>query len=234
MFTPHFSMSGVEASLREASTIQLISKYEQSYIPAACLISKHKISQTDKKLHKIELIFPFPVEVEIKAPSITQLKLDNLKIPQELADPKLVFPRKIYLLIGTEALLGIIKGHSRSRGQIDYQISCHNTRFIVINHQTCDPHTSVHHDHSQTRKERNLRSCRRNLPLTPAHCRARVQWCMIRSGWNHADWGLIEFSDESHFQLCPGNHRRRVWRCLGQRADPAFTIAAIQALNQEL
>ncbi|GFX63550.1 transposable element Tc1 transposase [Trichonephila clavipes] len=33
------------------------------------------------------------------------------------------------------------------------------------------------------------------------------------------------FNDESRFQRCPGDHRRRVWRRPGQRADPAFTIA---------
>lgn len=76
-------------------------------------------------------------------------------------------------------------------------------------------------------RERNLRSRRplRHLPLTPAHCRARLQWCMARSGWNDADWGRIVFSDESRFQLCPDDHRRRVWRRTGQRGDPAFTIA---------
>ncbi|GFW45350.1 transposable element Tcb2 transposase [Trichonephila clavipes] len=69
--------------------------------------------------------------------------------------------------------------------------------------------------------ERNLRSYR-PLQLTPAHCRSRLQWCLTRSGWNHADWGCIVFIDESHFQLCPDNHRRRVWKRLGQRTDPAF------------
>ncbi|GFW70053.1 transposable element Tcb2 transposase [Trichonephila clavipes] len=75
--------------------------------------------------------------------------------------------------------------------------------------------------------ERNLCSYRplRNLSLTPEHCRAILQWFFTRSGWNHADWGRIVFSHESHFQLCPDNHRRRVWRRQGQRADPAFTIA---------
>ncbi|GFV28871.1 transposable element Tc1 transposase [Trichonephila clavipes] len=33
------------------------------------------------------------------------------------------------------------------------------------------------------------------------------------------------FSDESRFQLCPGDHRRRLWRRPGQRANPAFTSA---------
>ncbi|GFS65978.1 uncharacterized protein TNCV_2510131 [Trichonephila clavipes] len=80
--------------------------------------------------------------------------------------------------------------------------------------------------------ERNLRSYRplRNLPLTPAHCRARLQWCLASSGWNHADWERIVFSDESHFQLCPDVHRRRVWRRPGQRSDPAFTIAGHTSL----
>ncbi|GFW99745.1 uncharacterized protein TNCV_3419751 [Trichonephila clavipes] len=56
----------------------------------------------------------------------------------------------------------------------------------------------------------------------PAHCRGRLQWCLARSGWNHADWGRIVFSDESRFQLCPDDHRRRVWRRPGQRVDPTF------------
>ncbi|GFW79398.1 transposable element Tc1 transposase [Trichonephila clavipes] len=75
--------------------------------------------------------------------------------------------------------------------------------------------------------ERNLRSYRllRHLPLTPPHYRARLQWCLAQLGWNHADWGCIVFRDESRFQLCPDDHRRRVWRCPGQCADPAFTIA---------
>nr|XP_042894539.1 uncharacterized protein LOC122268610 [Parasteatoda tepidariorum] len=34
-------------------------------------------------------------------------------------------------------------------------------------------------------RERNLHS--RRPSLMPAHCRARLQWCMTRSGWNDAD-----------------------------------------------
>ncbi|GFW78576.1 hypothetical protein TNCV_2243761 [Trichonephila clavipes] len=39
--------------------------------------------------------------------------------------------------------------------------------------------------------------------------------------------GLKEkmFSDESRFHLCPDDHRRRVWRRSGQRAESAFTMA---------
>ncbi|GFY22052.1 transposable element Tc1 transposase [Trichonephila clavipes] len=75
--------------------------------------------------------------------------------------------------------------------------------------------------------ERNLRSYTpvRHLPLTSALCRARLQRCLARSGWNLADWGHTEFSDESRFQLCPDDHRRRVWRHPRKRVDPASTIA---------
>ncbi|GFX61995.1 tigger transposable element-derived protein 6 [Trichonephila clavipes] len=43
--------------------------------------------------------------------------------------------------------------------------------------------------------EQNLRSYR--SPLTPAECRARLQRCLARSDWNHAEKGSIVFSDES-------------------------------------
>ncbi|GFU56874.1 HTH_Tnp_Tc3_2 domain-containing protein [Trichonephila clavipes] len=52
----------------------------------------------------------------------------------------------------------------------------------------------------------------RHLPLTPAHRRARLQWCFALSSWNQTNWGRIVFSDESRFQLCPDDNRRRVWR----------------------
>ncbi|GFU34152.1 transposable element Tc1 transposase [Trichonephila clavipes] len=53
----------------------------------------------------------------------------------------------------------------------------------------------------------------------------RLQWCFARSGWNHADWRRRVFSDESRFQLRPDDHRRRVWRRPGWRANSAFTTA---------
>ncbi|GFV70168.1 transposable element Tc1 transposase [Trichonephila clavipes] len=53
----------------------------------------------------------------------------------------------------------------------------------------------------------------------------RIAHHMAGSGWNHADWGPIVFSDESRFQLCPDDHPGRVWRSPRQRDDPVFTIA---------
>ncbi|GFY10177.1 transposable element Tc1 transposase [Trichonephila clavipes] len=46
------------------------------------------------------------------------------------------------------------------------------------------------------------------------------------SGWKHTDWGRIVFSEEFHFQLYPDDHRRRVWRRRGQRANPIFSIVS--------
>ncbi|GFV16207.1 hypothetical protein TNCV_3379711 [Trichonephila clavipes] len=35
---------------------------------------------------------------------------------------------------------------------------------------------------------------------------------------------LTTHTDESRFQLCPDDHRRRAWKPPGQSTDPAFTI----------
>ncbi|GFW05444.1 uncharacterized protein TNCV_3359611 [Trichonephila clavipes] len=43
------------------------------------------------------------------------------------------------------------------------------------------------------------------------------------NGWTVADFSVL--IDESRFQVCPDDHRRRVWRRPGQDADPSFTIA---------
>ncbi|GFV12727.1 hypothetical protein TNCV_1366971 [Trichonephila clavipes] len=86
--------------------------------------------------------------------------------------------------------------------------------------------------------KRNLRSYRplHNLPLTLSHCRAKLQWFSTLSGWNYADWGRIVFSNESHFQLCPDNHRSSVRRRLlaaslscfhfGRHWRPTYSTAA--------
>ncbi|GFU51091.1 HTH_Tnp_Tc3_2 domain-containing protein [Trichonephila clavipes] len=72
--------------------------------------------------------------------------------------------------------------------------------------------------------ERNLCLYRQlhHLLLTPAYCRARLQWCSVRSGCNQAEWGRIVFSDECRFQLCPDDNQRCVWRSSGQRRRSCF------------
>ncbi|GFV06763.1 transposable element Tc1 transposase [Trichonephila clavipes] len=62
-------------------------------------------------------------------------------------------------------------------------------------------------------------------PATLACTRSSQVTVVLGSGWNHADWGSIVFSYEYLFQLSPGDHRSRVWRRTGQRADSAFTVA---------
>ncbi|GFY28715.1 transposable element Tc1 transposase [Trichonephila clavipes] len=59
----------------------------------------------------------------------------------------------------------------------------------------------------------------------PTHCRASLLRCLAQSGWNHAHWRRIVFSDESRFHLCPDDNRRHVCRRLGKRANPVFPIA---------
>ncbi|GFW24530.1 transposable element Tc1 transposase [Trichonephila clavipes] len=52
-----------------------------------------------------------------------------------------------------------------------------------------------------------------------------------KNGWTVADFRAMMVAvdlgthDESRFHLCPGDHRRRVWRRPKQRADPVFIIA---------
>ncbi|GFX03556.1 HTH_Tnp_Tc3_2 domain-containing protein [Trichonephila clavipes] len=61
-----------------------------------------------------------------------------------------------------------------------------------------------------------------------------LQWCLNRSGWNHADWGRIVFSDELRFQLCPDDSRRRVWRHQGSMPILLSLLHAKKAHNLDL
>ncbi|GFU65396.1 HTH_Tnp_Tc3_2 domain-containing protein [Trichonephila clavipes] len=85
-------------------------------------------------------------------------------------------------------------------------------------------------------KERNLGSYRPlcHLSLTPAQYRDIFQWCLARTGWNHAYWGRIVLSDDFSIQLCPDDHRRCVWRRPRQRDDHSFLLLATQVHNQKL
>ncbi|GFT05107.1 transposable element Tc1 transposase [Trichonephila clavipes] len=76
---------------------------------------------------------------------------------------------------------------------------------------TWDPHTSVHPDHSQTVDRAKFTFVpTATQPATHA-CQARLQWCLARSGWNHAEWGRIP--------LPPDDSRRPPGQCA------AFTVA---------
>ncbi|GFU70304.1 uncharacterized protein TNCV_2106431 [Trichonephila clavipes] len=117
-------------------------------------------------------------------------------------------------------IMKVHMGYSTSGGQIDCQISCPSALYIVIKHQTCDPRTNVHHDHSQTADTVKCKLVPTAMLLMSVQCHTRLQWCLTRSGINPANWGRIVFSDESRFLLCSDDHRRRVLRRPGQRATP--------------
>ncbi|GFU88493.1 transposable element Tc1 transposase [Trichonephila clavipes] len=116
-------------------------------------------------------------------------------------------------------------------GRTDCQNS---TLFIVINHQTCDLHTSDHHDHSQTADRAKCMLVATAAPTSTQLC--LLQLCLPPSGWNRVEFGSrsIVFSDESCFQLCPDDHRRRVWRHPVCRDDTVFTIARHTGPNRRV
>ncbi|GFS83140.1 HTH_Tnp_Tc3_2 domain-containing protein [Trichonephila clavipes] len=82
--------------------------------------------------------------------------------------------------------------------------------------------------------EVGLRSRRplRRLPLTPHHRQCRLDFCRPRATWSVTDWRRVIFSDESRFSLSADDQRTRVWRCTGQRSDPAFIVERHTAFSQ--
>ncbi|GFW48747.1 uncharacterized protein TNCV_4243271 [Trichonephila clavipes] len=70
-------------------------------------------------------------------------------------------------------------------------------------------------------------------PLATHACTLSSQITVVLglSGLNRAAWGHIVFGEEFLFQLRPDDHRRRVWRRPGQRADPAFPITCHTGLQ---
>ncbi|GFX44228.1 transposable element Tcb2 transposase [Trichonephila clavipes] len=57
-------------------------------------------------------------------------------------------------------------------------------------------------------------------------------FCRPRATWSVTDWIRVIFSDESRFRLSADYHRTRVWRCTGQRSDPAFIVERHTAISQ--
>ncbi|GFY32452.1 hypothetical protein TNCV_3559601 [Trichonephila clavipes] len=102
--------------------------------------------------------------------------------------------------------------------------SMNEERELYSASQLCNqPHTSVHHDHSQTADRVKLtlvltamltatHACKLSSQITEVLGSIRLESCLLGR-------------EEYRFQLCPGVHRRRVWRRPGQHADTAFTIA---------
>lgn len=48
--------------------------------------------------------------------------------------------------------------------------------------------------------------------LSDQHKRRRLEWCLMRQGWNMRTWRRMHWSDESRFLLYVTDGRSRVWR----------------------
>ncbi|UYV80853.1 hypothetical protein LAZ67_19001989 [Cordylochernes scorpioides] len=59
------------------------------------------------------------------------------------------------------------------------------------------------------------------IPLTSAHRRARLNWCLEHHAWTHDQWANVLFSDESRFSLNTDSRRVSIWREPGTRYPPS-------------
>ncbi|UYV79837.1 hypothetical protein LAZ67_18000876, partial [Cordylochernes scorpioides] len=59
------------------------------------------------------------------------------------------------------------------------------------------------------------------IPLTSAHRRARLNWCLEHHAWTHDQWANVLFSDESRFSLNTDSRRVFIWREPGTRYHPS-------------
>ncbi|UYV70922.1 hypothetical protein LAZ67_8001110, partial [Cordylochernes scorpioides] len=59
------------------------------------------------------------------------------------------------------------------------------------------------------------------IPLTSAHRRARLNWCLEHHAWTHDQWANVLFSDESRFSLNTDSRRVFIWREHGTRYHPS-------------
>ena len=60
--------------------------------------------------------------------------------------------------------------------------------------------------------------------MTADHRRHRLQWAREHSRWNIAQWSNVLFTDESRFTVDHADGGLRVWRGVGQRNNPQFTV----------
>ncbi|UYV83102.1 hypothetical protein LAZ67_22002217 [Cordylochernes scorpioides] len=59
------------------------------------------------------------------------------------------------------------------------------------------------------------------IPLTSAHRRARLNWCLEHHAWTHDQWANVLLSDESRFSLNTDSRRVFIWREPGTRYHPS-------------
>ncbi|UYV79238.1 hypothetical protein LAZ67_17001702 [Cordylochernes scorpioides] len=59
------------------------------------------------------------------------------------------------------------------------------------------------------------------IPLTSAHRRARLNWCLEHHAWTHDQWANVLFSDKSRFSLNTDSRHVFIWREPGTRYHPS-------------
>ncbi|UYV64942.1 K02A2.6-like, partial [Cordylochernes scorpioides] len=59
------------------------------------------------------------------------------------------------------------------------------------------------------------------IPLTSAHRRTRLNWCLEDHAWTHDQWANVLFNDESRFSLNTDSRRVFIWREPGTRYHPS-------------
>ncbi|UYV83818.1 hypothetical protein LAZ67_X000291 [Cordylochernes scorpioides] len=64
------------------------------------------------------------------------------------------------------------------------------------------------------------------IPLTFAHRRARLNWCLEHHAWTHDQWANVLFSDESRFSLNTDSRRGFIWREPGKQLSSQGTLTA--------
>ncbi|UYV63858.1 hypothetical protein LAZ67_2005841, partial [Cordylochernes scorpioides] len=62
------------------------------------------------------------------------------------------------------------------------------------------------------------------IPLTSAHRRARLNWCLEHHAWTHDQWANVLFSDESRFSLNTDSRRVFICREPGTRYHPKIKL----------
>ena len=64
--------------------------------------------------------------------------------------------------------------------------------------------------------------------LSPAHVKARLNWCKQRRNWGYEKWATVIFSDEANFELINRKTIRRVLRYSNEKYKSRFVQKKVQ------
>ena len=112
-----------------------------------------------------------------------------------------------------------IMDRNRMGRQKNCQKNCHSTELNIISYPSFITNRCVQNIywHMTERAEFMLSTIMWRLLLTPAHNQFRLKWCCAWLARNCTDLRRIVFRDESAFQLCLVDDRKRVLRRQGKK-----------------